>query len=167
MVFNFNSDNCSTHSRSSFWVYCLSELCFVKYTNLQDNLAIDFIVQWLFNKHTWMSQYLTLYTEDKSMILSFSTKGRIIMYKMLPEVAAHVLTMNNQLPISNKHYQVQNCLFLRFNQFFFLLSFGKFLPPLFFFLQVWIGIKIQNILMNFNGRFLIILLFIKWGNSDN
>ena len=55
------------------------------------------------------------------------------MYQMLPEVAAHVLTMNNQLPISNKHYQGQNCLFLRFNQFFFLLSFGKFLPPLFFF----------------------------------
>ena len=65
------------------------------------------------------------------MILSFSTKGRIIMYEMLPEVAVHVLTMDNQLPVSDKHYQVQNCLFLRFNQFFFLLSFRKFLPPFF------------------------------------
>lgn len=166
MVFNFNSDNRSTHSRRRFRVYCFSELCFVKDTNLQNNLAIDFIVQRLFNKHTWMSQYLTLYTEGKSMILSFSTKGRIIMYEMLPEVAVHVLTMDNQLPVSDKHYQVQNCLFLRFNQFFFLLSFRKFLPP-FFFKQVWIWIKIQNIWMNFNGQFLVILLFIKQGNSDN
>ena len=36
------------------------------------------------------------------------------MYEMLPEVAVHVLTMDNQLPVSDKHYQVQNCLFLRF-----------------------------------------------------
>ena len=55
------------------------------------------------------------------------------MYKMLTNVAVHVLAMNNQLPISDKHYQVQNCLFLRFNQFFFSLSFGKFQLQFFFF----------------------------------